>query len=185
MGRPDWETTSEIVHELRERIPEVVLRTTFLLGFPGEEEIHFEKLLRDMEEFKFDWVGAFTYSQEKGTRAAGFDNQVSNDVKERRLRTLMELQYGITTRKNQDRVGREVCVLVDADNQGHTECPAPELDGKTLFEDRLVPGSVFKGRVMRVIDGYDIEVKPSSPAVAGGTAGEDARRSMEQRPVCR
>jgi ribosomal protein S12 methylthiotransferase len=167
MGRPDWESTRKLLDKLRERVPEIALRTTFLLGFPGEKESHFDKLLKDVEELEFDWMGAFTYSQEKGTRAAGFDDHVSDEVKEKRLKVLMELQHGITARKNQGRVGREVEVLVDAGNRGHTEFQSPESDGKTLFEDRLEPGQMFRGRVVRVVNGYDIEVKPSSHAVAG------------------
>lgn len=165
MGRPKWEMTEKLLYKLKEN--GFTLRTTFLLGFPGEKEHHFKKLLQDIKEFEFDWVGAFTYSQEEGTLAAKFNNQISEKVKEERLKRLMALQFQITRKKNEQRVGKTFQVLVDTNHTGHTEFQAPELDGKVIFKDEFTPGEVFQGKVKRLVNEYDLEVEtvgtPSSP----------------------
>ncbi|MDI6840886.1 MAG: 30S ribosomal protein S12 methylthiotransferase RimO [bacterium] len=159
MCRPYYEVSKSVIYELRKSIPDITLRTTFIVGFPGEKDDHFKKLIDDVQELEFDWLGAFTYSQEMGTKAFEFANQVPTNVKEERLARLMEVQRNITIRKNQQKVGKFFQVLVDSESEGHTEFQSPELDGKIIFSRKLTAGEIFSGRVKRIVNDYDLEVE--------------------------
>jgi len=156
MRRPQFEKTEKLIHKIREKIPGVTLRTTLMVGFPGEEEKHFQKLLKDVERLKFDWLGAFTYSPEKGTLAYSFTPLVSSRVKRRRYKKLMELQHSITLEKNKKRVGKEYPILVDKGDEGHTEFQAPEIDGKVFLQKKYIPGKFFQGKISGIKDTYDL-----------------------------
>lgn len=160
MNRPDFKLAEKVFFLLREKIPEITLRTTFMVGFPGEEEKHFKKLLRDVKRFEFDWVGVFSYSPEKGTEAEREPLQVEEKVKRERRREIMELQREITLRKNQKRVGRIFPLLVDAPGEGHTPFQAPEIDGKSILKDGFSPGRLLRVRVKEVREVYDLLVEP-------------------------
>ena len=144
-----------LVERLRERVPDVVIRTTFLVGFPGETDADFRELLRRAEETAFDWAGGFEYSPEEGTPAEGMDGQVPPDVRADRLAELMELQQEITAAKNAARVGSELDVLVDGPSEDLPEAlearfygQAPEVDGITLlFDTDAEPGQRLRVRV--------------------------------------
>ncbi len=156
MRRPRFEETEKLIHKIREKIPGVTLRTTLMVGFPGEEEKHFQKLLKDVERLKFDWLGAFTYSPEKGTLAYSFTPLVSSLVKRRRYKKLMELQHFITLEKNKKRVGEEYPILVDKEDKGHTEFQAPEIDGEVFLQKKYIPGKFFQGKISGIKDTYDL-----------------------------
>ena len=132
---------------LRSAIPELALRTTVIVGFPGETEDDFESLLELLEEVRFDHVGAFAYSEEEDTTAAAMPDQVPMPVRRERLERLMDVQRGITLEKNQDRVGSRVTVLVDeVSEQGaisRAPWQAPEVDGIIEIVDgtALAPGT--------------------------------------------
>jgi ribosomal protein S12 methylthiotransferase len=134
MRRPERRATIvERVGWLRTAIPDVTLRTTVIVGFPGETEDDFESLLELLEEVRFDRVGAFAYSLEEGTAAAAMPDRVSEPVRRERLARLLELQAAISLEKNQAQVGREVSVLVDgmgsAGGVARTAGQAAEVDG--------------------------------------------------------
>ena len=125
----------ETLRTIRREVPRVSLRTTVMVGFPGEGEAEFSELVDFLEEFRFEHLGAFAYSREPGTRAASMPGGVSRRVKEDRLRRVMELQREISRTRNASRVGERVTVLIDtvdaggARATGRTEGQAPEVDG--------------------------------------------------------
>jgi ribosomal protein S12 methylthiotransferase len=144
----------ETLRKIRDDVPGVSLRTTVMVGFPGEGEAEFSELMEFLEEFRFDHLGAFSYSREPGTPAASLPGQVSRRVKEDRLRRVMELQRGISRTKNASRRGERVTVLMDtvdaagARGTGRTEGQAPDVDsvvrvtGKGLSEGRFCEATV-------------------------------------------
>ncbi len=136
-----------------------MIRTTFLLGFPGEREAHFQKLLKDVEKLKFDWVGAFIYSPERGTSAYSLGPKVPSSVKRRRYRELMKIQRSITLKKNQRYIGKDYLVSVDRKGEGHTEFQCPGVDGRVFLEDGYKPGQMIWARIKGVKDCYDLTSK--------------------------
>jgi ribosomal protein S12 methylthiotransferase len=155
-----------LVERLRAAVPNLTLRTTFIVGFPGETEADFEALLDFVREVRFDRLGAFRYSDEQGTRAFGYPGKVSRAAARSRLRRLLELQRGIMAEKLAAEVGREVDVLVDAALGrgraiGRTAAQAPEIDGVTHLAGRgaLAPGDLVRARVTGVRGGVDLEAE--------------------------
>jgi ribosomal protein S12 methylthiotransferase len=135
-----------LLDTLRRRVPGIAVRTTFIVGFPGETEAQFRTLCRFVEEAEFDHVGVFAYSEEKGTPAAALADDVPPAVKEERRAAVMSLQEGIAARRNRDLVGRTVEVLVEGPHpesdllwQGRTERQAPEIDGGVVLTDAPAP----------------------------------------------
>ena len=143
MNRP-WQAdvTAGLLKRIREQLPEAVLRTTFIVGFPGESEEHFEHLLDFVAEQQFDHVGVFTFSPEEGTAAADLPGQVDQEVAQERKERLMALQQPIAAARNAAWVGRIVDVLIEQENPstgemlGRCSRYAPEVDG----EVRVMPG---------------------------------------------
>jgi ribosomal protein S12 methylthiotransferase len=130
-----------LMDELRESIDDVAIRTTFIIGFPGESEEHFEHLLDFIERMCFDRVGIFAYSAEKGTRAAEFVDQVPGEVRDARRDTAMELQRGISLANNKGLIGKKLRVLIESESPGNvgvavgrTYRDAPEIDGCIFVE---------------------------------------------------
>jgi ribosomal protein S12 methylthiotransferase len=143
MNRP-WQAdvTAGLLQRIREQLPEAVLRTTFIVGFPGESEEHFQHLLDFVAEQRFDHVGVFTFSPEEGTPAAELPDQVPAALAAERKDRLMALQQPIAAERNGAWVGRIVDVLIEQENPSTGEmlgrCAryAPEVDG----EVRVMPG---------------------------------------------
>ncbi|MCP9820798.1 30S ribosomal protein S12 methylthiotransferase RimO [Synechococcus sp. Cruz-9H2] len=144
MNRP-WQTgvTTELLGRIRQQLPDAVLRTTFIVGFPGETEEHFEHLLRFVEEQRFDHVGVFTFSPEDGTAAVDLPDPVPAEVAIERRNRLMAAQQPIAAERNASWVGRIVDVLIEQENPSSGEmigrCArfAPDVDG----EVRVSPGA--------------------------------------------
>ena len=135
----DGAWTRELIRKMRKKVPGVALRTTLIVGHPGETPYAFRQLLQFVEEARFERLGAFTYSEEEGTYgAAHFEDSISLRTKKRRLSRLMELQRGISLAYNQSRVGTEVRVLVDDFVDGilvcRSEFESPEVDGEILVK---------------------------------------------------
>mgnify|MGYP002508405864 CR=1 FL=1 len=131
--------TRELISKMREKVPGVVLRTTMIVGHPGEGKKDFEELLGFVEEARFERLGAFRYSEEEGTYGAeNFKDSISAKVKQERLDALMTLQSGISLAYNQSRVGSELKVIVDDFNDGvfvcRSEFESPEVDGEILVK---------------------------------------------------
>ncbi len=150
MTREKIETTLD---DIRAQIPEAVLRTQFIVGYPGETETHFEELLKFVEQTKFDRVGCFMYSQEESTKAGTLPNQVDEATKQRRHDTLMELQQGISNTKQKLWIGRTIEVMVEGVSEetdlllvGRHSQQAPDIDGVTYIND----GEAKIGDLVRV-----------------------------------
>ena len=166
--------TRELITKMREKVPGVVLRTTMIVGHPGEGKRDFNELLEFAREARFERLGAFRYSEEEGTYGAeNFKDSISARVKQERLDALMELQSGISLAFNQSRVGTEVKVVVDDFVDGvfvcRSEFESPEVDGEILVKyDAMKMGSVdpysLVGEFITVLitgaDEYDLIAEP-------------------------
>lgn len=133
----DGAWTRALIRKMRERVPGIVLRTTMIVGHPGEGAAEFNELMEFVEEAKFERLGAFTYSEEEGTfDAENFRDNVPQRTKQSRLKRLMALQSGISFAFNKSRIGTEVRVIVDDFNDGvfvcRSEFESPEVDGEVL-----------------------------------------------------
>lgn len=138
LERMNRKTTKEriiyLINTLRERIPDIIIRTTFIVGFPGEDESSFEELCQFIESTKFDKLGVFCYSREEGTPAYSYEGQVDEEIKELRRNRIMEMQSNISYSLNKERVGNVYEVLIeDIDEEGlyigRTYMDGPEIDG--------------------------------------------------------
>ncbi|MBQ7293558.1 MAG: 30S ribosomal protein S12 methylthiotransferase RimO [Clostridia bacterium] len=153
----------EVVAKLRREIPDIMIRTTFIVGFPGETEEDFTELCEFVKETKFDRVGVFTYSREEDTPAYDFDNQIDEQVKIDRQDILMREQLDINEENNKKMIGKTITVLcedfdpVSEAHFGRSANDAPEIDGKVYFksEVRIAPGSFVDVKVREVVD-YDL-----------------------------
>ncbi len=152
---------ARLVARLRARVPGIALRTTFIVGFPGETEERFGVLCRFVEETEFDHVGVFTYSEEKGTAAAALPDDVPAEVKDERRTRLMAIQERISARRHRALIGTTLDVLVEGPHEesdmilcGRTEGQAPEIDGRVLITD--APGPLWPGHLVpvRIIDSH-------------------------------
>ncbi|NWF69296.1 MAG: 30S ribosomal protein S12 methylthiotransferase RimO [Chloroflexi bacterium] len=163
MKRPaNVEWVYETIAKLRSAIPHLAVRTTFIVGYPGETEEEFAGLLQFVRALQFDRVGAFKYSYEIGTPSATLPNHVPDDVKEARHQRLMQLQQGISLAKNQAFVGKTLDILVEGHGMGEDENgvetgdtlslgrsyrDAPEIDGYVLVEGQLPVGEIVPVRI--------------------------------------
>ena len=141
--------------------PDFMLRTTLMVGFPGETEAHFSAMLQFIQDHPFDRVGAFAFSQEDGTMAAGLADQVPEEIKQERLARLMETQQPISRMRNERRVGQVVYVLIEGVQgdraYGRSYAEAPDVDGKVYVEraGKLTQGSYVTVRLTRAEE-YDM-----------------------------
>jgi ribosomal protein S12 methylthiotransferase len=154
---------AEIVAALRDAIPGATLRTTVLVGFPGETEDAFETLLAFLDDVRFDRVGSFVYSAEEGTPAAAMPAPVPAEVAEERARLVQETQDRLAWERQSALLGSVHEVLIDGPSQdpafaweGRTAAQAPEIDGVVYLADRsLAPGQRLPVEIVEV-DGYDL-----------------------------
>jgi ribosomal protein S12 methylthiotransferase len=157
------ESIKETIRRLREGIPGIHIRTTFITGFPGETDAAFEELAGFVSEAKFDRLGVFAYSPEEGTAAAEMPDQVDEEVKAARRDEIMEMQRQISLEKNESKIGNVLKVLIeegpDEENSyiGRTEYDAKEIDNNVIFtsEKLLCPGNFVKVRITDAFD-YDL-----------------------------
>ncbi|NMB45564.1 MAG: 30S ribosomal protein S12 methylthiotransferase RimO [Firmicutes bacterium] len=146
----------QLIDRLRKAIPDVALRSSFIVGFPGETETDFKELLDFLEDVKFDHVGIFTYSAEEGSRAARLPDQIPESVKKERWHRAMSLQQEIAEKKNQARVGRVYEVLIDGPSEetdlvltARSQYQAPEVDGQIYIGNRWLPaGELAQARII-------------------------------------
>ena len=133
------------IYRLRAAIPEIALRTTLIVGYPGETEDHFNTLRDFVEEIRFDRLGIFTYSEEDGTLAADLDDSVPRQVKDDRKNQLLEIQHDISLDKNESFIGKTLKVLVDESGEdvsvGRTEYDSPEIDNIVHIKGKTVKGT--------------------------------------------
>ena len=146
---------------LRAEVPGIVLRTTFICGFPGSSEADFQELLEFVEEFRFERLGAFPYSKEPNTPAGErFADDVSPEVKAERVERLMALQQPIAFEHASALVGETLDVLVEGHSEagqpfGRSPYDAPEIDPRVLLEGVASPGSLCQARIV-ASHGYDL-----------------------------
>jgi ribosomal protein S12 methylthiotransferase len=151
------------INNIRSKIPNAVIRTQFIVGFPGETEEQFKELLDFIQAQEFDRVGCFKYSIEEGTKAGSMPNQIDEETKERRYQELMGLQRKISRKKHKNYVGKVIDVLVEGFSdetelllQGRNSQQAPEIDGLTYINEGLArPGEIVKVLVTQSHD-YDL-----------------------------
>lgn len=153
-----------VFEKLRSEIPGIVIRTTAIVGFPGETDEDFEKLCEFVKEVRFDHFGAFTYSREEDTPAYDFDDQIDEQVKQDRYDIIMREQLEINASLNEEKIGTTVSVLVEDYDEvsqtyfGRTPADAPDIDGKVYFSakrDEYAPGDLVDIRINEVCD-YDL-----------------------------
>lgn len=168
MKRPgNREFVEKLVNRMRERVPGIVIRTTFIVGFPGETEEDFQELMDFCKQMEFDNLGVFTYSDEEGTPAYEMSDKVPLRIAQSRQRKLMKQQAQISRRHNKKMIGKEVKVLFEGESkesdllwQGRMQSQAPEIDGCILINDApdkfsVEPGSFVTVKITEAHD-YDL-----------------------------
>lgn len=156
----------ELIHDIRFHIPEVVLRTSLMVGFPGETEKDFESLLQFVERVEMERVGVFAFSAEVGSPAAKLPSQVDRVTKEKRRHVLLEAQRSISRRLMQRYVGRVLPVLIEGVHpetefllSGRLPMQAPEVDGRVMITSGIgSPGQIMRARITVAHD-YDVEAE--------------------------
>lgn len=171
MNRHD---TKEIIYNrierIREIVPNAILRTTVIAGFPGETEEDFSELLSGIEELKFDRLGAFTYSREEGTRAYNMENQIPEKIKEERLKRIFEVQSKVSLKSNEKRLSEEYEVIVEdvSEDENYFVCrsmmEAPDVDGRIYIKideesaNKVIVGEYCKVKIIDYNE-YDLFAK--------------------------
>lgn len=154
------ETLTELIGKIRARIPNVIIRTTLITGFPGETQEQFEELAEFANDMRFERLGCFAYSAEEGTPAAKFEGQLTDEEKERRSDVIMEQQMFINDVQNQEMIGKVVEVVTEGFDRyaeccfGRSASDAPEIDGKIFFssERKLTVGEYVKVKIDDTLD---------------------------------
>jgi ribosomal protein S12 methylthiotransferase len=163
MGRASRQSSvRRLIEEIRRVLPEAALRTTFIVGFPGETEAEYEELSAFVKEQEFDWVGVFSYSPQEGTPAADMPGQVPEEVKEDRRERLLKLQRRVSLERNRAWLGKQLEVLIERVEKGtgRGRCfrQAPEVDGITRV----------RGRGLKVGEFVRVEINHASIYDLGG-----------------
>lgn len=151
----------QLIQKMRSKIPDLALRTTFMVGFPGETDEQFEDLCNFVKKIRFEKMGSFTFSPEEDTPAFEMADQIDDDIKQRRQEVLMNMQYNITEKCNKSRIGRTYKVIVDEFNDGkyigRSYMDSPEIDSGIIFtSDCLIEIGSFVDVIITDFDGYDL-----------------------------
>ncbi|WP_213818428.1 30S ribosomal protein S12 methylthiotransferase RimO [Garciella nitratireducens] len=152
-----------LIKNLRNRIPDIVIRTSLIVGFPGEEKYHFQDLLNFVKKIQLDHIGVFPYSMEENTPAAQFPNQIDEQVKKLRQDRVMEIQQSISLKKNEKKIGKIYKILVEGkENQnniyyGRSYEFAPDIDGLVYFKSDIpiTIGEFYRVRINKAFE-YDL-----------------------------
>jgi len=164
MNRPgDEQELRRIIGHIREKVPNITLRTTLITGFPGETKEQFNRLGDFVQEMQFDHLGCFAYSEEEGTRAAEFEDQIDEDVRQHRADIIMEQQQEVNAEKNAAKIGSRLTAVIEGYDRyagcyfGRTAADAPDIDGKIFIksENRLRLGQYITVEVFDTLD-YDL-----------------------------
>jgi ribosomal protein S12 methylthiotransferase len=167
-----FEKTNKLLAQMREKVPGIAIRTTLIVGYPGETEADFEVLKNWVRDQKFERLGCFTYSHEENTHAYNLEDDVPEEVKKERAAAIMEIQQEISWDLNQEKVGQTFRVLIDRKEGPHfvgrTEFDSPEVDNEVLIpaaDVYLSPGHFYQVKITSATD-YDLmgEVVPASQA---------------------
>src|SRR6187549_865692 len=158
------EEMEDLVGEIRNRMPDICLRTTLIAGFPGETRDDVEELKVFLQKMRFDRVGIFTYSHEEGTSAHDLTDDVPAAEKEERAQEIMEVQQEISLEKNQEKVGQTLKVIIDKKEAGRylgrTEFDSVEVDNEVVIhsDKKLTPGTFVQAKITKAFD-YDLEAE--------------------------
>ncbi len=152
-----------LINKIRLKIPDVTIRTTVITGFPGETEEQFNSMAEFIKEMQFDRLGAFAYSEEEGTKAATFENQIDEEIRAHRADIIMQQQQLISENKNQKKIGETLESVVEGFDKwgecyfGRTQSDAPDIDGKIFFtsDRKLEIGQYVKVKITDSLD-YDL-----------------------------
>ena len=147
----------EKIELIKKIIPDMAIRTTFIVGFPGESEKDFNKLINFVKDIKFNNLAVFKYSREKGTKAFDLNNQISSKIKNFRYRELLKTHAEVVDKINKDLIGKDFEILMDNENIGRAYFDAPDIDGYISFEDKKVPGTFLKAKIIEA-KGYHRKV---------------------------
>ena len=161
MNRPSFDYRP-MIENIRKRIPNVSIRTAFIVGYPGETEEHFEHLCEFVRDMKFDRMGVFTYSREKGTPSYNMPNRVGARVAKQRYKKLMEIQQGISIERNKSFIGKTIPCIIEcyADNGeiiARSQYDAPEIDGVVNIQTdkQVIPGDI---EMVKIIDATEYDL---------------------------
>ncbi len=157
----DGERFRQRIFEIRQRQPEAVFRSNFIVGYPGETEADQDALLEFLDEVQLDWCGFFAYSPEAGTHSTTLEQQVPPELAQTRLRELSEVQDQITAAKRDQLIGCKVKVLVDAVGQARSYREAPEIDGIVAVPEHLTVGQFHTVKIVQA-NGPDLLSEPSN-----------------------
>ena len=194
MNRPsDVDMTRRLVDHARTKLSDLAMRTTLIVGYPGETEKQFQTLLTFVEEMEFDHVGVFTYSPEAGTKAATLENPVPAEIAVERRNAIMEAQQKISLKRNRSLIGSKLEVLIEGvgeseDSRGTVEPisagrarrHAPEVDGMVFVPGSLPVGSLVEVEITDALP-YDLWARNPDPAYASPVNGQHLAR--RHRPV--
>ncbi len=155
----------QLIKNMREIVPNIAIRSTFIVGFPGETEQDFEELYNFLDEYKLDRVGVFKYSAEENTIGATLENQIPNEVKDERLDKLMTLQKSISLKRNQQMINKAINVFVENEIDDYfiarTEADAPEIDNSVIIDkkrnNKIKIGDFTKVKIRKATE-YDLFV---------------------------
>ncbi len=151
MRRPSFGYTKRAIDNLKKDIPDITLRSSFIVGFPGETEKRFKKLLSDIRSLSLDWAGFFLFSPERG-----LESDIPLKAIRDRYRELSMVQREITVEKNKMRLRKRFPILIDSPKEAHTQFQAPEIDGKILLKKRHRPGALIRKRIEKTKGWYDL-----------------------------
>jgi len=146
-----------LIKKIRKEIPGIAIRSSLIVGFPGETEADFDELYQFVKKIKFERLGIFTYSREEGTRAYKYKNQLDESAKETRREKLLILQQEISRKLNQELLDQTLEVLIDEDGVGRTRFDAPEVDGLVYVKSKkkFSPGDIVKAKIIDTME-YDL-----------------------------
>ena len=163
MGRGvTHDSIESLIDNLRNHIPQLFIRTSVIVGFPGETESHFSELLKFVKTTQFERLGVFTYSKEEGTPAASFKNQIPKKTKEKRLSEIMLAQQEIVLGKHKNLIGKPIPVIVDEKDEkngkwyGRTYGDAPDVDSKVIISENHLKLGDIKNMIVTGLSGYDL-----------------------------
>src|SRR5512146_412064 len=167
------------IEKVRAAVPGIALRTSFIVGFPGESPSDIQLLEQFITEVRFDWLGVFSYSDEEGSAAHGLEGKLAKRTIESRKRRIMKLQQSISKRAKQQWIGREVLLLAEGESEetpllweGRTQFHAPEIDGKVYINDFGDLETLEEGRFYRaeITEAHDYDVVARIVTAAGRPA---------------
>ena len=156
------EKTTKLLKEFRAKVPEMTIRTTLIVGYPGETQENFEELREWVREMRFERLGCFTYSHEENTHAFNLEDNVPQEVKQERANEIMEIQSQISWELNQEKIGQEFKVVIDRKEGeyfvGRTEFDSPDVDNEVLIDATKTYLKTGEFATVKVIEAADFDL---------------------------